>query len=76
MTSFMKGCTRVGEYAIADYSMLHDYSFLGRNPRIGTASDWVWFNVPHGPQKQIACFLHAYSCFKQGLEEVGRLRSD
>lgn len=52
------------------YAQLHDYSFFGKNPRIGTASDWVWFNVPHGPQKQIDCFLHAYECCKMGLEEV------
>ena len=43
---------------------------MGRNPRIGTASDWVWFNVPHGPQKQVACFLRAYECCKAGKEEV------
>ena len=47
---------------------------MGRNPRIGTASDWVWFNVPHGPQKQVACFLRAYECCKAGKEEVHILR--
>ena len=43
---------------------------MGPNPTIGTACDWVWFNVPHGPQKQVACFMRAYECCKAGKEEV------
>lgn len=46
---------------------LHNFAFLGRSPRIGTASDWVWYNVPHGPQKQLDSFL-------QGQRDTIRLQ--
>ncbi|KAK9828719.1 hypothetical protein WJX72_001703 [[Myrmecia] bisecta] len=52
------------------YDDLHNFTFLGKNPRIGTASDWVWFNVPHGPQKQMDCFFRAYECWRLGKEQA------
>lgn len=50
---------------------LHNFAFLGKSARIGTASDWVWYNVPHGPQKQIESFIHGQKCIREGKEEVG-----
>lgn len=45
---------------------LRSFTFLGPSGRLGAACDWVWFNVPQGPQKQIACFLHAYRTWRAG----------
>ena len=50
---------------------LHNFAFLGRSPRVGTASDWVWYNVPHGPQKQVECFFQGQRCIRKGREQVG-----
>ena len=52
------------------YKDLHSYSFLGSRARVATASDWVWFNVPHGPQKQVDCFIRAFQCYREGKEQV------
>ena len=52
---------------------LHNFAFLGRSPRIGTASDWVWYNVPHGPQKQVESFFQGQRCIREGREQVGSL---
>ena len=52
---------------------LHNFVFLGRSARIGTASDWVWYNVPHGPQKQVESFFQGQRCIREGREQVGRL---
>ena len=30
----------------------------------------MWFNVPHGPQKQVDCFIRSYQCYKAGKEQV------
>lgn len=49
---------------------LHNFAFLGKTARIGTASDWVWYNVPHGPQKQIESFICGQKCIRVGKEEV------
>lgn len=49
---------------------LHNFAFLGKNPRLGCASDWVWFNVPHGPLKQIDSFIAAQKACEEGREEV------
>jgi hypothetical protein len=49
---------------------LHNFAFLGKNPYLGGASDWVWFNVPHGPQKQIDSFVSALLACKAGKETV------
>ena len=51
---------------------LHNFAFLGRSPRIGTASDWVWYNVPHGPQKQVESFFQGQRCIREGREQVCR----
>ncbi|CAK0786243.1 hypothetical protein CVIRNUC_009456 [Coccomyxa viridis] len=48
---------------------LHNFAFLGRSPRIGTASDWVWYNVPHGPQKQVESFFQGQRCIREGREQ-------
>ena len=49
---------------------LHNFAFLGKTARIGTASDWVWYNVPHGPQKQIESFFQGQRCIRDGKEQV------
>ena len=49
---------------------LHNFAFLGRTARIGTASDWVWYNVPHGPQKQLESFFQGQRCIREGREQV------
>lgn len=49
---------------------MHNFAFLGRSPRIGTASDWVWYNVPHGPQKQVESFFQGQRCIREGREQV------
>lgn len=49
---------------------LHNFAFLGKSARIGTASDWVWYNVPHGPQKQVESFFQGQRCIQTGKEEV------
>ena len=49
---------------------LHNFAFLGKGPRIGTASDWVWYNVPHGPQKQVESFFQGQRCIREGREQV------
>ena len=49
---------------------LHNFAFLGKNPYLGAASDWVWFNVPHGPQKQIRSFISSLKACRAGKEQV------
>ena len=51
---------------------LHNFAFLGRSARIGTASDWVWYNVPHGPKKQLDSFFAGQRCIRQGKEQARR----
>ena len=59
---------------LADFRRdLHNFAFLGRSARIGTASDWVWYNVPHGPQKQVESFFQGQRCIREGREQVGSL---
>ena len=48
------------------FNDLQNFVFLGASGRLGAACDWVWFNVPQGPQKQIECFLHAYRAWRAG----------
>ena len=48
--------------------------FLGPSGRLGATCDWVWFNVPQGPQKQIACFLHAYRAWRAGKGQACHCR--
>lgn len=52
------------------FADLHSYAFLGRNPRIGTASDFVFAFVPAGPMKQLEMYFHVVDCCKKGLESV------
>ena len=59
--------------ALAGFNDLRNFTFLGPSGRLGMACDWVWFNVPQGPQKQIACFLHAYRAWRDGK---GQARPD
>ena len=49
---------------------LHNFAFLGKDPYVGAASDWVWFNVPHGPQKQINSFISVLQACRKGKEKV------
>jgi len=56
----------------AGFKDLHNFAFLGRNPRIGCASDFVFAYVPFGPIKQLEMYFHAVDCCRKGLEEVRR----
>lgn len=49
---------------------LHNHAFLGRNPRIGCASDFVFAYVPYGPLKQMDMFFHSIKCCMKGMEKV------
>ncbi|KAK9864767.1 hypothetical protein WJX84_008370 [Apatococcus fuscideae] len=49
---------------------LHNFAFLGNSGRIGLACDWVWFNVPHGPQKQIRSFFSVQRLLRQGKDKA------
>ncbi|KAL4457342.1 hypothetical protein ABPG75_012207 [Micractinium tetrahymenae] len=51
------------------FHTLHSHCFMGPNPRIGTASDFVFAYVPLGPQKQLEMFFHAVDLIRQGREE-------
>lgn len=54
----------------AGYDSMHNYAFLGPSGRIGTASDFVYAFVPHGPKKQLDLVFHAISCHQRGLSAV------
>ena len=56
--------------SLAGFNDLHAFAFLGKNPRIGTASDFVFSFVPSGPLKQLEMFFHAVECCRNGLEKV------
>ena len=43
---------------------------MGASARIGSASDFVFAFVPHGPKKQLDLFFHAMKCYQGGLLEV------
>ncbi|PRW20755.1 FAD NAD(P)-binding domain-containing [Chlorella sorokiniana] len=47
---------------------IHNYCFMGRNPRIGTASDFVFAFVPAGPISQLEMYFHAVEQIKLGRE--------
>ena len=53
-----------------DYSKLHNFAFLGKNPRIGCAADFLFAYVPYGPLMQLEMFFHSIKCCKNGLEEA------
>jgi hypothetical protein len=55
---------------LAGFCDLHNHAFLGANPRIGCASDFVFAYVPWGPMKQLEMFFHSVDCCKKGLEKV------
>jgi len=64
-------CVRAeGVSTSAGLGDLHSFAFLGGSGRIGAACDWVWFSVPQGPQKQIACFLHACQARRAGRQRA------
>jgi hypothetical protein len=48
---------------------LHNFAFLGPNPRIGCASDFVFAYVPFGPIKQLEMYFHSVDVCRQGKEE-------
>lgn len=52
-----------------DFTDMHNYAFLGNNPRIGCASDFVFAYVPEGPKKQLEMFFHSVDCCRKGLED-------
>lgn len=52
-----------------DYSKLHNFAFLGKNPRIGCAADFLFAYVPYGPLMQLEMFFHSIKCCKSGLED-------
>jgi hypothetical protein len=45
---------------------LHNYAFLGPDPRVGCASDFVFAYVPFGPLKQLEMFFHAVGEVRAG----------
>lgn len=49
---------------------LHNFAFLGPNPRIGCASDFVFAYVPFGPIQQLKMFFHSVDCCRKGMEKV------
>jgi hypothetical protein len=51
---------------------MHNFAFLGANPRIGCASDFVFAYVPFGPIKQLEMFFHSVDCCRRGLEDQVR----
>ncbi|KAL4419583.1 hypothetical protein ABPG77_004832 [Micractinium sp. CCAP 211/92] len=51
------------------FHTLYSHCFMGPNPRIGTASDFVFAYVPLGPQKQLEMFFHSMDLIRQGREE-------
>ena len=51
---------------------MHNFAFLGPNPRIGCASDFVFAYVPFGPIKQLEMFFHSVDACRAGKEEVRR----
>ena len=57
-------------HTFAGYDKLYNYAFLGPGGRIGTASDFVFAFVPHGPKKQLDLIFHAIGCHQQGLSRV------
>jgi len=59
----VKSSTSTSTLSLRD---LHNYVFLGRNPRLAVCCDAVWFNVPHGPQAQIECFRSALRAIRAG----------
>ena len=54
----------------AGFKDLHNFAFLGANPRIGCASDFVFAYVPFGPLKQLEMYFHAVEACRQGREGV------
>lgn len=52
-----------------DFTKLHNFAFLGKNPRIGCAADFLFAYVPYGPLMQLEMFFHSIHCCKSGLEE-------
>lgn len=53
-----------------DYSKLHNFAFLGKNPRIGCAADFLFAYVPYGPLMQLEMFFHSIKCCMNGLEDA------
>ncbi len=59
----------------AGFDKLYNYAFLGPSGRIGTASDFVYAFVPHGPKKQLDLVFHAINCHQRGLSRVRIIQS-
>jgi len=55
-----------------DFTQLHNFAFLGRNPRIGCAADFLFAYVPYGPLRQLDMFFHAIACCDKGMEDQMR----
>jgi hypothetical protein len=51
---------------------MHNFAFIGPNPRIGCASDFVFAYVPFGPIKQLEMYFHSVDACRQGKEEEVR----
>lgn len=51
---------------------MHNFAFIGPNPRIGCASDFVFAYVPFGPIKQLEMYFHSIDACRQGKEESVR----
>ena len=52
---------------VAGFEDVYNYAFLGPSGRIGTASDFVYAFVPHGPKRQLDLMFHAIKCHQRDL---------
>ena len=52
---------------------MHNFAFIGPNPRIGCASDFVFAYVPFGPIKQLEMYFHSVDACRKGKEEASLL---
>ena len=55
-----------------DFTQLHNFAFLGNNPRVGCAADFLFAYVPYGPLRQLDMFFHSVECCNKGMEESMR----
>jgi hypothetical protein len=50
-----------------DFTQLHNFAFLGDDPRVGCAADFLFAYVPYGPLKQLDMFFHSIDCCDKGM---------
>lgn len=55
---------------VTGFDKVYNFAFMGPSGRIGTASDFVYAFVPHGPKRQLDLVFHAIKCHQRGLGAV------